>query len=56
MFGVFQEFVPVVKATDFTHRGLGTQQVEEILRKELPDANIIRIDRDTVSGKTKKRG
>ena len=28
--------------------------MEEILKKELPDADIIRIDRDTVSGKTKR--
>ena len=45
---------PNCESTDFTHRGLGTQQVEEILKKELPDADIIRIDRDTVSGKTKR--
>ena len=45
---------PSCESTDFTHRGLGTQQVEEILRKELPDTKIIRIDRDTVSGKTKR--
>ena len=45
---------PSCECTDFTHRGLGTQQVEEILRKELPDTKIIRIDRDTVSGKTKR--
>jgi primosomal protein N' (replication factor Y) len=45
---------PNCESTDFTHRGLGTQQVEEILRNELPDTNIIRIDRDTVSGKIKR--
>ena len=45
---------PDCGSNDFTYRGLGTQQVEELLRQELPDANIVRIDRDAVSGKTRR--
>ncbi len=33
--------------------GLGTQRVEEELKKILPDARVARMDRDTVSGKQK---
>ena len=37
---------------DLTHRGLGTQQIEEELEVLFPEAIIARMDFDTVRGKT----
>ncbi|MFR6156846.1 MAG: hypothetical protein ACLUI7_06475 [Coprococcus sp.] len=31
--------------------GVGTQKVEEFVQKEFPEARILRMDRDTTSGK-----
>ena len=45
---------PDCGSNDFTDRGLGTQQVEQVLKRELPQANVVRIDKDTVSGKAKR--
>ena len=40
---------PECGSSDFSHKGIGTQQVEEVLSEKLPNSNIVRIDRDTVS-------
>jgi len=45
---------PECGSSDFSHKGIGTQQVEEVLSEKLPNSNIVRIDRDTVSGKSKR--
>ena len=45
---------PECGSSDFTHKGIGTQQVEEVLSEKLPNSNIVRIDRDTVSGKGRR--
>lgn len=31
--------------------GLGTQKVEDLIKREFPDARVLRMDRDTTSGK-----
>jgi primosomal protein N' (replication factor Y) len=45
---------PECGSSDFLHKGIGTQQVEEVLSEKLPNSNIVRIDRDTVSGKSRR--
>ena len=45
---------PECEANDFTYKGIGTQQVEEVLSNKLPNSKIVRIDSDTVSGKNKR--
>jgi primosomal protein N' (replication factor Y) len=45
---------PECEANDFTYKGIGTQQVEEVLSEMLPTSEIIRIDRDSVSGKNRR--
>lgn len=39
---------------EFEFRGVGTQQIEEMLTKRFPNYKIIRIDRDSVSTKAKR--
>ena len=39
---------------DFDYKGVGTQQVEEALHQYIPERNVIRVDRDSISGKTRR--
>ncbi len=42
---------PVCKSLRISGFGAGTQQIEELCRKEFPDKNIIRMDRDTTTAR-----
>lgn len=44
-------FCPECQNSDLTPLGQGTQRVEEVLQEWMPHANIVRVDRDTTSGK-----
>ena len=44
-------FCPECHNSDLTPLGQGTQRVEEALKALMPHANIVRVDRDTTSGK-----
>lgn len=48
------EKCPVCASKNFDFKGIGTQQVEEMLAMNFPDFPIIRIDRDAISGKAKR--
>ena len=39
---------------DFDYKGVGTQQVEEALHQYIPERDVIRVDRDSISGKTRR--
>ena len=45
---------PVCGENDFDYKGVGTQQVEEALHKYIPERDVIRVDRDSISGKTRR--
>ena len=45
---------PSCGAKDFSYKGVGTQQVEEAIKNIFPKTEVIRIDRDSVSGKTRR--
>ena len=45
---------PSCGASDFSYKGVGTQQVEEAIKDILPKAEVIRIDRDSVAGKARR--
>ena len=45
---------PSCGASDFSYKGVGTQQVEEPIKDILPKAEVIRIDRDSVAGKARR--
>lgn len=42
---------PSCKNQSFSHKGSGTEQIEQFLAKEFPSTAVIRIDRDTTSSK-----
>lgn len=42
---------PACKGTNVGHLGLGTEKVEEEVKKAFPDSRVARMDRDTVSRK-----
>ncbi|MBT1074138.1 replication restart helicase PriA [Geobacter grbiciae] len=42
---------PDCGSTRVTHLGLGTEQVEELVRERFPEARVDRMDRDTTRGK-----
>jgi len=45
---------PSCGAKDFGYKGIGTQQVEEAIKNIFPDTEVVRIDRDSVSGKARR--
>jgi len=45
---------PSCGAEDFGYKGVGTQQVEEALKSIFPKTEVIRIDRDSISGKARR--
>lgn len=47
----FPEVCPQCEIENFEFRGWGTQQVEEILKKNYPNARILRADADTMTKK-----
>jgi len=46
---------PDCGSLDLMAAGLGTERIEAVLQKRFPDYRIARVDRDTMSGKTKLR-
>lgn len=49
--GEAPQFCPVCASSAIHQTGVGTQRVEEELQKAFPDARILRMDTDTLSGK-----
>ena len=45
---------PSCGADDFSYKGIGTQQVEEAIKNIFPNTEVLRIDRDSVSGKARR--
>tara|TARA_B100000674_G_C37962474_1_gene972770 strand:- start:1675 stop:3642 length:1968 start_codon:yes stop_codon:yes gene_type:complete len=45
---------PNCKSQSFDFRGVGTQQLEENLALNFPDFPVVRIDRDSISGKARR--
>ena len=45
---------PNCKSQSFDYRGVGTQQLEEKLALNFPNFPVIRIDRDSISGKARR--
>ena len=41
-------------ANDFDSKGIGTQQLEEVLQEKFSDYQVVRVDRDSVSSKSKR--
>lgn len=46
---------PKCKGFDLAPAGSGTEMIEEAIRKEIPNARIARLDRDTVATEKKRR-
>ena len=46
---------PSCGADDFSYKGIGTQQVEDAIKNIFPNTVVLRIDRDSVSGKQEEK-
>lgn len=46
---------PKCQCIDFVQIGSGTEMIEEVIKKELPNARIARLDRDTATTEKKRR-
>lgn len=46
---------PECRSIDFFQVGSGTEMIEEIIQKEIPDARVARLDRDTATTEKKRR-
>ncbi len=42
---------PSCNGLDVIYKGIGTQRIEEILKEKFTEANVLRMDQDTVKGK-----